>query len=151
MAGTRPAATHIYQNHTLDSTRWNHFSPRTDDIVIATPYKSGTTWMQIIVMHLIFGDLQVRPIGEVSPWFEVRWADSLADLLKKVEPQHHRRFVKTHLPLDGLPYFEQVKYIVVGRAPRDVFMSLWQFYASTTTLVRHKPSRRFWVRWWWDR
>jgi len=130
MTATRPAVTHVYQNHTLDSTRWDHFSPRDDDIVIATPYKSGTTWMQIIVMHLIFGDLQVRPIWEVSPWLERRWGDALADLLKTVGAQQHRRFFKTHLPLDGLPYFEQVKYIVVGRDPRDVFMSLWNFYAS---------------------
>src|SRR6266487_2441497 len=105
MSLPRPATSHIYQNHTLDSTRWDHFTPRPDDIVIATPYKSGTTWMQIIVMHLIFRDLQIRRVWELSPWFEVRWADSLADLLKKVEAQKHRRFIKTHLPLDGLPYF----------------------------------------------
>ena len=127
---TRPATTRIYQNHTLDSARWDHFAPRNDDIVIATPYKSGTTWMQIIVMHLVFRDLHIRPVGELSPWFEARWADSLAGLLKKLEAQQHRRFIKTHLPLDGLPYFEQVKYIVVGRDPRDVFMSMWHFYAG---------------------
>jgi aryl sulfotransferase len=40
----------MYQNHMLDSTRWNHYAPRNDDIVIATPYKSGTTWMQIIAI-----------------------------------------------------------------------------------------------------
>jgi aryl sulfotransferase len=130
MSLTRPATPRMYQNHTLDSTRWDHYSPRDDDIVIATPYKSGTTWMQIIVMHLIFGDLQSRPVWEHSPWFELRWGDSLDALLKKVEAQQHRRFFKTHLPLDGLPYFEQTKYIVVGRDPRDVFMSLWNFYAN---------------------
>ena len=127
---TRPATTRMYQNHTLDSARWDHFAPRNDDIVIATPYKSGTTWMQIIVMYLVFKDVCSRPTDELSPWFELRWADSLADLLKKVEAQQHRRFIKTHLPLDGLPYFEQVKYIVVGRDPRDVFMSMWHFYAG---------------------
>jgi aryl sulfotransferase len=30
-----------------------------------------------------------------------------------LEAQEHRRFIKTHLPLDGLPYFPQVKYIRV--------------------------------------
>lgn len=129
MTAPRPAVTHVYHHHTLDSTRWNAYAPRHDDIVIATPYKSGTTWMQLIVMHLIFGDLQVRPIWELSPWLERRWGEPVADLLTKLEAQAHRRFVKTHLPLDGVPYFEQVKYIVVGRDPRDVFMSLWNFYA----------------------
>ena len=81
-------------------------------------------------MYMIFKDLQILPVGELSPWFEVLWADSLADLLKKVEAQKYRPFIKTHLPLDGLPYFEQIKYIVVGRDPRDVFMSMWNFYAN---------------------
>jgi aryl sulfotransferase len=127
MPNTKPVVHNTYQNHTLDSTRWLHYSPRADDIVIATPYKSGTTWMQIIVMHLVFQDLQVRPINEFSPWFEVRFRD-FDDILPRLEGQNHRRFIKTHLPLDGLPYYEQVKYIVVGRDPRDVFMSLWNFY-----------------------
>ena len=34
----------IYQNHHLDSTRWDKFIPRPDDIVITTSYKAGTTW-----------------------------------------------------------------------------------------------------------
>ena len=57
MAGSLPRVEHIYQNHFLDSTRWDHLRPRDDDIVVATPYKSGTTWMQSIVLHLIFQDL----------------------------------------------------------------------------------------------
>ena len=130
MLMTKPLPTirHIYQNHTLDSTRWEHYSPRPDDIIIATPYKSGTTWMQIIVMHLIFHDLQLRPFRELSPWLDVRWREPVTNLLQNLEEQNHRRFIKTHLPLDGLPYFEKVKYIVVGRDARDVFMSLWHFY-----------------------
>jgi aryl sulfotransferase len=32
------------------------------------------------------------------------------------------------LPLDGLRFFPEVKYIVVGRDARDVFMSLWNHY-----------------------
>ena len=122
MSVIKPILRHVYQNHTLDSIRWDSYSPRPDDIVIATPLKSGTTWTQIIVMHLIFQDLELRPIWELSPWFENRWA-SLDDLLNKVKGQ-------THLPLDGLPYFEQVRYIVIGRDARDVFMSLWNFYGN---------------------
>ena len=41
-----PERTRIYQNHHLDSTRWDGFVHRPDDIVIATSYKSGTTWTQ---------------------------------------------------------------------------------------------------------
>ena len=49
----QPKRVHTYQNHTFDSTRWNYYTPRKDDIIIATSYKSGTTWMQNIVLQLI--------------------------------------------------------------------------------------------------
>lgn len=49
-----PQVTRIYQNHRLDSTRWQHYRPRSDDIIIATSLKSGMTWMQKIVRQLIF-------------------------------------------------------------------------------------------------
>jgi aryl sulfotransferase len=49
-----PVLKHLYQNHVLDSTRWN-FVPLRDDIIVATSYKAGTTWMQAIVGNLIFG------------------------------------------------------------------------------------------------
>jgi aryl sulfotransferase len=127
MSEARPQVKHIYQNHHLDSTRWNQFVPRHDDIVIATPYKCGTTWMQNIVMNLIFQDLQIRKIWEYSKWLDFSpHPDNLDDIMA----QEHRRFIKTHLPLDGLRFFEQIKYIVVGRDARDVFMSLWNHYRS---------------------
>jgi aryl sulfotransferase len=147
-----PEVRHIYQNHTLDSTRWQHFVPRLDDIVIATPFKSGTTWMQILVMHLIFQDLQPRSLYEVSPWLDESWLGTrVEDVLAQLDSQTHRRFMKTHLPLDGLPYFDQVKYIVVGRDARDVFMSLWNFYGiiEDEKMLPRRPQdiRDFWRMW----
>lgn len=46
MTNKTPQVTHMYQNHHLDSTRWDRFFPREGDIVVATPYKSGTTCMR---------------------------------------------------------------------------------------------------------
>ena len=126
-----PQVEHIYQNWLLDSTRWQQFKVRDDDIVVATPYKSGTTWMQTIVLHLIFQDLQVRHVHVVSPWLDRRLAP-LDEVLSLLEEQSHRRCIKSHLPLDGLIYFPQVKYIVVGRDARDVFMSLWNHHSHFT-------------------
>ena len=38
--------------------------------------------------------------------------------------QTYRRFVKTHLPIDGLPLYDEVQYIHVAREGRDAAMSL---------------------------
>jgi aryl sulfotransferase len=38
--------------------------------------------------------------------------------------QSHRRFIKTHTPLDGLPWFPEATYLCVARDPRDIFKSL---------------------------
>src|SRR5215469_7466010 len=52
----RPEVRHIYQNHHLDTTRWDRFQPRRGDIVISTSYKAGTTLTQTIVANLLFPD-----------------------------------------------------------------------------------------------
>ena len=44
--------------------------------------------------------------------------------------QTHRRFIKTHTPLDGLPLHADVTYLVVGRDPRDVAISFEHHVAN---------------------
>ena len=127
MEQTLPKCTHVYQNHHLDGTRWVDFVPRSDDVIIATAYKCGTTWMQGIVSCLILGECQLS----ASPWLDWR-STPLENVMDQLTQQAHRRFIKTHMPLDGLPYFPQVRYIVVSRDPRDVFMSLWNHYSNYT-------------------
>ena len=53
-AAPLPRKTREIQNVIIDSTRWNGFKFRNDDIVISTYGKSGTTWTQQIVGELIF-------------------------------------------------------------------------------------------------
>ena len=43
-----------YRSYVFDSRNWSRFVPRDGDVVISTSYKSGTTWMQNIVVHLLF-------------------------------------------------------------------------------------------------
>lgn len=121
----------VYQNYLIDSTRWDRIVQRPGDIVIVTPYKSGTTWMQNIVLHLVFGDLRPRVISDHSPWVEMRLAPIEA-VVAQLEAQDHRRCLKCHLPRDGIALRKDSKYIIVGRDPRDVFMSLWNHYSSFT-------------------
>lgn len=129
MSETLPEVSHIYQNHLLDSTLWQRYVPRPDDIVISTSYKSGTTWMQTIAAHLVLGDGSVPNIDALSPWLDQRHS-AFDDTFERLEAQSHRRFIKSHLPLDGLPFYPQIKYIVVGRDARDVFMSIWNHHTS---------------------
>ncbi|MEZ4869390.1 MAG: sulfotransferase domain-containing protein [Caldilineaceae bacterium] len=147
MAEQRPQVIHTYQNHVLDSTRWQQYQPRTDDIIISTPPKSGTTWTQEIVRQLIFAGQSGSERGDSALWQVSPWLDHrgfpLDDLLRKLEAQQHRRFIKSHLALDGLPFFPQVKYIIVGRDARDVAMSLWNHYTGFTDAVFEGMKRRF--------
>lgn len=132
MSNSLPTVTRVYQNHHLDSTRWNRYAPRTGDIVISTSYKSGTTWMQGILQHLVFLNKEMLSYDDVSPWLD-RSGRPLDEVLAGLEAQKHRRFIKTHLALDGLPYHSQVKYIVVARDARDVCLSMWNHYSNYTT------------------
>ena len=120
----RPERTRVYRNALLDSTYWDRFLPRDNDIVISTAFKAGTTWTQRICAALIFQTAELGlPIDALSPWLDFRGAPQ-DFVIPAIEAQKHRRFIKSHLPLDAIPYYDQVKYIVVGRDARDVFMSL---------------------------
>jgi hypothetical protein len=59
-------------NHHFDSTIWNDFKFRDDDIVIATYGKSGTTWVQQIVAQLLFNGAEDVAVAELSPWLDLR-------------------------------------------------------------------------------
>ncbi len=135
-----PRRVRTYQHHLLDSTRWDRFEPRAGDVLISTSYKSGTTWMQRIVSLLLFGPGPLpAPLSRLSPWVDAR-PPSLEQMIERLERQEHRRFVKSHLPLDALPYWPEVRYLWVARDTRDVFMSLWNHYSSMTEETREQLS-----------
>jgi aryl sulfotransferase len=131
-----PRRTVSYDSQTIDASRWDRFSPRDGDIFICTPPKCGTTWMQAICALLIFGrpDHDVRP-GVVSPWLDARHLP-LDEMLSMLEAQTHRRFIKTHTPLDGIPYFPQCTYLAVYRDPRDAHFSM-RNHATNQISGRH--------------
>jgi len=129
-----PERTREYRNHHLDSTRWDGFAPRDDDIIVTTAYKAGTTWTQRILAALILPPGPIDLMG-VSPWVDARWQGPVEPVLAALEAQKHRRFVKSHLAADGLLFYRQAKYVVVGRDTRDVFMSLWNHYTAYTDVA----------------
>jgi aryl sulfotransferase len=62
-----PLKTREVQNRGVDSTIWNEFPFRDDDIIIATFAKAGTTWMQQIVGQLVFGGDPDLEVARLSP------------------------------------------------------------------------------------
>jgi aryl sulfotransferase len=65
----------------------------------------------------------------LSPWLDMRFVP-LEVFLNGIEAQTSRRFLKTHLPMDGMRFEPGLKYIYVPRDGRDVFMSLWNNYSK---------------------
>lgn len=112
-----------YRTWSLDSRRWLDYQPRAGDIVVATYPKCGTTWMQRIVNLLIFQSAEPRPVSKLSPWYDMRIAATTDEINEVLAAQTHRRAVKTHLPIDGLPIFRDTKYIHVARDGRDACLS----------------------------
>jgi hypothetical protein len=79
--------------------------------------------MQNIVGMLLLDrtDLGV-PISSLSPWLDMLIRTD-EEVFGQLERQQHRRFIKTHTPLDGVPRLPSVTYITVIRHPLDVAMS----------------------------
>lgn len=119
-----------YRTWSLDSRYWSGYAPRPDDIVIATAPKCGTTWMQQIVSSLVFQDARVRALSSVSPWVEARFRFTAEQAQIALAGVPHRRFLKTHLPIDGLPLYDEVKYIHVARDGRDVALSMHNHFTG---------------------
>jgi aryl sulfotransferase len=122
-----PMKTREIHNAHFDSSVWNDFTFRPDDIVIATWAKSGTTWTQQIIAQLLFAGEEGLPVADMSPWLDLR-VPPKEERLRAVEAQTHRRFIKTHLPVDALVYSPGAKYIFVGRDGRDVAWSAYNHW-----------------------
>jgi aryl sulfotransferase len=158
-----PRKTREFHSHHFDSTIWNDLVFRDDDIVIATYAKSGTTWLQQIVAQLLFDGQSDLSVAEMSPWLDLR-APPKAVKLPLVEAQTHRRFLKTHLPVDALVYSPTAKYIYIGRDGRDVVWSMYNHHVNANQTwyaalndtpgrvgppIERPPSdiRRYWRDW----
>jgi aryl sulfotransferase len=122
-----PKKTRELHSHHFDSTIWNDLVFRDDDIIISTYAKSGTTWVQQIIGQLLFDGSPDLEVAEMSPWLDLRVPPKEVKL-PIVEAQKHRRFMKTHLPVDALRFSPNAKYLYIGRDARDVVWSLYNHH-----------------------
>jgi hypothetical protein len=118
-----PARLHRYETATQDSVRWDAYRPRDGDVIVTTAPKCGTTWTQTLCALLIHGPALPVPLSRLSPEFD-RLAVPVEALMDELDAQAGPRIIKTHTPLDGLPYFENVRYVHCARDPRDAFLSM---------------------------
>lgn len=103
------------------------------------------------------------PLGDLSPWLDhlVEPRDAVMD---RLAAQPHRRVIKTHTPLDGLPLDPRATYVVVARHPLDAAVSLWHqgnnidrdrlrdlTGAPAPASEMPRPSLRDWLSAWIDR
>ncbi|MCX2977674.1 sulfotransferase domain-containing protein [Candidatus Marimicrobium litorale] len=124
-----PVKLREFQNHHFDSTIWNDIEFRDDDIVISTYAKAGTTWVQQIVAQLLFNGAEGVEVADMSPWVDLR-VPPKAVKIPMIESQTHRRFLKTHLPVDALVFSEKAKYVYIGRDGRDVLWSMYNHHSK---------------------
>lgn len=118
-----------YRSVASDSARWSKFEHRPGDVIISTPPKCGTTLTQMLCALLVFdGPEFPGRLDDLSPWVDMN-TRSDDEVLAEIDAMTHRRFLKTHTPLDGIPEWPDVSYVVVGRDPRDVFVS-WEHHTA---------------------
>jgi aryl sulfotransferase len=127
-----PVKTREMHNHHMNSTVWNNFRFRDDDIVIASYGKSGTTWIQQIIAQLLFDGVEGMNVSPLSPWVDLRAMPPPA--IAALDQQTHRRFVKTHLPIDALVFSPQAKYLYVVRDGRDTVWSLYNHHVNANAI-----------------
>lgn len=128
---------------------WEGFAQRPGDIVVSTRSKCGTTWVQMACLLLVHQTVPLpAPLAELSPWLDWEKDPGGRD---RLVGQDHRRVIKTHTPLAGLPLRDDVTYVVVGRHPLDVALSMWHHVGNLSQPSDgERPAFAGWVDRWID-
>ncbi len=126
------ASLRTVKDNVRDSQHWDRYRPRPGDVVVASFPKSGTTWTQRIVSLLIFQSAAPVPIVQTHPWVDCRIQMPIDMMIPMLEAQTHRRAMKSHLPFDALPIYDEVKYIHIARGGLDACFSFHNHFLNFT-------------------
>jgi len=103
-----------------------------DDTYIVTYPKCGTTWMMMIV-EMIRSSCSAEKFAMADriPFLEM---DGSLQGIQGIKGIPSPRIIKSHFPMDMLPWNDQAKYIFVARNPFDCCVS---FYHHTRGFTQH--------------
>jgi len=115
-----------------------NFQARVTDVLITTPPKAGTTWMQQILHQLrTGGDDSFASIDDVVPWLEItRKGKSWQQVLQYYETLSVPRVFKTHCTAEQTPGIGVAKIILTSRDPRDCCVSFYHHIMNMTDEAR---------------
>lgn len=140
------APTRVLRDYLSNSTVWEDFLAQggfvEGDIVVADPFKAGTTWTQRIVQQILHnGEEPEGGLSDTSPWLDSSWGNH-AGMLKVLGEQRDsgiRRVMKSHLPANALPIAPEARYVFVGRNGKDLGISfhnyLYNFSEATMSQI----------------
>jgi len=111
------------------------FDSRPDDVYVAVYPKSGTTWTQHVLAHLLKKEQDSITAGltksEAVPWLNFSlqlWGPDEA--LEFFKDQPSPRYMKSHAPLSLIkkPSTGKLRVIQTLRHPLDAFVSFWHHH-----------------------
>lgn len=140
------APTRVLRDYLSNSMVWEGFLSQggfvDGDIVVADPFKAGTTWTQRIVQQILHnGEDQEGGLSDTSPWLDSSWGDhpGMLNILREQREAGQRRVMKSHLPANALPIAPEARYVFVGRNGKDLGISfhnyLYNFSAPTMAAI----------------
>lgn len=136
--------TRVVRDYLSNSLVWKQFAAQggfvDGDIVVADPFKAGTTWTQRILQQILAnGEEPAGGLSDTSPWLDSSWGnyDQMLAVLKEQGRTGVRRVIKSHLPADALPLDAKARYVFVGRNGKDLGVSLHNYlkHFSTETMA----------------
>ena len=115
-----------------------NFQARATDVLITTPPKAGTTWMQQILHQLRSGgNDSFSSIDSVVPWLEItRTGKSWQQVLQYYETLSEPRIFKTHCTAEQTPGIGTASIILSSRDPRDCCVSFYHHIMNMTDEAR---------------
>jgi hypothetical protein len=132
-----PAPRKTYKGSITNTDRWERVTPRPGDVHVCTPPKCGTTWTTSIVTMLC------RNATDIAPQMLVHWVDAeivpIDEVAAGLEAAPGRRCIKTHTPMDGIPWRADAHYIAVYRHPVDMYLSLRKHLQNEIDTANNHP------------